>query len=630
MRHFKARRSVWRSGLVVGLAAAVLLAALPQLRADVTRLTFSGGNISVAGILPGDLELRDPAQLASESLTNGALTAGTGWVRAADFALTGDAATYTHSAGNGTIGQASASAAIPWASAGINGWFSLTYTTSAVTGAPVCAIPSTFALAAQTLTNAAGTYTLVFQAMATTVGNFNIGCTSASAATITFDTLSLKQINGGDLTVQGTLKVGGTVSGVNGPLQLGSYLYSPAYSSAFGTFESNHTTMTPYGTSGTLTGVTADTVSTSTAIVLSAGHGISNGSFVTIAGMVGAFQLSGVGATSATLSRAATATLTGAVVQYIQKSNPEVFWGYNLNSVSKSSEPEFGWKLEANYLATTGYTLMEGYLQYQSGGLLWRPFSAAMNRDLDRIQNVALASGIDGLMVTGGPDATDTNMMRVRNAGGLTKVFIGDWGSLPAGIVQRSVTVLDLNTSTIALAAASDSNVAHLGAGGGSINLYGYQYATNGPLPMYLNQYGGNVGIGTVGALSALSINGGLHVGGDSDAGDNNAIIDGTLKLGANCSSSAAPAVCAAAPAGSVVIAAAGTTVTVNTTAVTASSQVLVYEDSSLGTKLGVTCNTTIVRLYVVTARTASTSFTITTSAAPITNPACLSYMIVN
>lgn len=97
-----------------------------------------------------------------------------------------------------------------------------------------------------------------------------------------------------------------------------------------------------------------------------------------------------------------------------------------------------------------------------------------------------------------------------------------------------------------------------------------------------------------------------------------------------NCSSSAAPAVCAAAPAGSVVIAAAATTVTVNTTAVTANSQILIQEDSSLGTKLSVTCNTTIARTYAVTARTAATSFVITTSAAPAVNPACLSYTIVN
>ncbi|KKR01929.1 MAG: seg, partial [Microgenomates group bacterium GW2011_GWC1_39_12] len=40
---------------------------------------------------------------------------------------------------------------------------------------------------------------------------------------------------------------------------------------------------------------------------------------------------------------------------------------------------------------------------------------------------------------------------------------------------------------------------------------------------------GGNVGIGTTAPLSKLSINGGLHVGGDSDAGDNNLLVDGTL-----------------------------------------------------------------------------------------------------
>lgn len=96
-----------------------------------------------------------------------------------------------------------------------------------------------------------------------------------------------------------------------------------------------------------------------------------------------------------------------------------------------------------------------------------------------------------------------------------------------------------------------------------------------------------------------------------------------------NCSSAASPAVCAAAAAGSVVVAAAATTVVVNTTAVTANSQILVTFDSSLGTKLGVTCNTTIPALYGVTARTAATSFTIT-STAPITNPACLGYLVIN
>ena len=100
-----------------------------------------------------------------------------------------------------------------------------------------------------------------------------------------------------------------------------------------------------------------------------------------------------------------------------------------------------------------------------------------------------------------------------------------------------------------------------------------------------------------------------------------------------NCSSSASPAVCGSATAGSVVIAASATSVVVDTTAVTANSQVLLTEDSSLGTKLGVTCNTqSLLTLGVpkVTARTAGTSFTVSVEVAPTTYPLCLSYAIFN
>ncbi|MBO0887592.1 hypothetical protein J2P12_00675 [Candidatus Bathyarchaeota archaeon] len=110
-----------------------------------------------------------------------------------------------------------------------------------------------------------------------------------------------------------------------------------------------------------------------------------------------------------------------------------------------------------------------------------------------------------------------------------------------------------------------------------------------------------------------------------SDAG---AITPSLYQSQTNCSS--AGGTCSAAQAGSVTIAAAATTVTVATTAVTANSQIFVQEDSSLGTKLSVTCNTTTGRTYTITTRTAGTSFVITASAAPTTNPACLSYFIVN
>jgi hypothetical protein len=97
-----------------------------------------------------------------------------------------------------------------------------------------------------------------------------------------------------------------------------------------------------------------------------------------------------------------------------------------------------------------------------------------------------------------------------------------------------------------------------------------------------------------------------------------------------NCSDGAGAAACASASAGSVVVGDGATTVVVSTTAVTANSQIFVEYDSSLGTKLGVTCNTAIVQ-PTVSARTAAASFTITISADPAgANPACLSYFLVN
>ena len=97
-----------------------------------------------------------------------------------------------------------------------------------------------------------------------------------------------------------------------------------------------------------------------------------------------------------------------------------------------------------------------------------------------------------------------------------------------------------------------------------------------------------------------------------------------------NCADSAGAAACGSAAAGAVVIDAAGSTVVVSTTVVTATSRIFIQEDPSLATELGITCNTTTGRIYTVTARTAGTSFTITSSAAPTTNPACLSYHIIN
>ena len=108
-----------------------------------------------------------------------------------------------------------------------------------------------------------------------------------------------------------------------------------------------------------------------------------------------------------------------------------------------------------------------------------------------------------------------------------------------------------------------------------------------------------------------------------------------TINTSSNCSSSASPAVCGSAAAGSVAIPTGVTSVAlqVNTTAVTANSQVFLFPDDSLGTKLSVTCNSTLATLVgglAITARSAGASFTVTYNGTIAANPLCVSYLVVN
>ena len=176
-----------------------------------------------------------------------------------------------------------------------------------------------------------------------------------------------------------------------------------------------------------------------------------------------------------------------------------------------------------------------------------------------------------------------------------------------------SVDVLGLiNTSDVA------ASQYHTTYGTGVINNFGagnfLAFQSSSSEKMRISSTG-NVGIGTTTASSLLSVNGRAS-----------ANLFGSET---NCSSSAGPAVCAAAAAGSVIIPAAGTDVTVNTTAVTANSQIFAIFDQSLGTKLGVTCNSTTANPHIG-ARVAGTSFTIHANVSPVTNPACFSYFIIN
>ncbi len=107
-------------------------------------------------------------------------------------------------------------------------------------------------------------------------------------------------------------------------------------------------------------------------------------------------------------------------------------------------------------------------------------------------------------------------------------------------------------------------------------------------------------------------------------------IVVSSYRTLSNCSSVTSPAKCDTAPAGSFVLGVGSTTSRVNTTAVTPNSQILIIEDSSLGAKLGVLCNKTTGRTYMITDRTPGVSFTVSSSLAPTDHPACLSYQLIN
>lgn len=111
--------------------------------------------------------------------------------------------------------------------------------------------------------------------------------------------------------------------------------------------------------------------------------------------------------------------------------------------------------------------------------------------------------------------------------------------------------------------------------------------------------------------------------------------VNGAVYMTAtNCSSSASPAVCGSAAAGNFAIPVGlNQSLQVNTTALTANSQIFIQSDDTLGTKLGVTCNSTLATLVggmAVTARSTGASFTVTLSGTSATNPVCGSFLLMN
>lgn len=177
------------------------------------------------------------------------------------------------------------------------------------------------------------------------------------------------------------------------------------------------------------------------------------------------------------------------------------------------------------------------------------------------------------------------------------------------------------NGGTIGFAAAGNTTLLLGGPGfGGQVNVVsggGFTFTSSATTAQTTADTGltrisaGLVGVGTGAAGSSAGM---IKVKG--------------ISPNTNCAS--AGGTCGNAMTGSVTIAAAATTVTVSVTSVIANTTIFIQEDSTLGTKLGVTCNTVLGRTYTVTTRTSGTSFVITASAAPAANPACLNYILID
>jgi hypothetical protein len=215
------------------------------------------------------------------------------------------------------------------------------------------------------------------------------------------------------------------------------------------------------------------------------------------------------------------------------------------------------------------------------------------------------------------------------------------------GLIKGSRLESTVATGTAPFTVASTTQVANLNAATAgtassatAMAFSGLSSATNSTAAMVLGT-GASLTVSGSGTNNATTLGGatfaapGAIGGGTPAAGSFTTVSGSTSVSGAtyltatNCADGAGAAACGSAAAGRVVVDAGATTVVVSTTAVTANSEIFVQYDSSLGTALSVTCNTTVA-LPSVTARTAATSFTLTVPVAPAVNPACYSYRIVN
>lgn len=244
-----------------------------------------------------------------------------------------------------------------------------------------------------------------------------------------------------------------------------------------------------------------------------------------------------------------------------------------------------------------------------------------------------------------GVAATITNMLVDSNQSGTCSIPYSDSGST-------------LGDYWIDGAGKSRSNIAGLtpACNAGTIQSAGFTLlgSTSGTCPLTVSATGGTLNICSTGATvlgAAFSLGGvGLGTGAISFLGN----TSGTVSMGcagATCTTLSTAAAfqaksygtatncvtntsCGSATAGMAAITTAGTTVTVTTSAVTANSEIKLQFDATVGgaSQLNVTCNTgtSTAATYWVSTRTPGTSFIISSSVTPLTNPACVTWSINN
>jgi hypothetical protein len=258
-----------------------------------------------------------------------------------------------------------------------------------------------------------------------------------------------------------------------------------------------------YGTSGTLSGVTASTTSGSNTITVNTAAGLAAGKYIAIAGVPYQFIINSISGTTVNVSPAPTATVTNAAVSYVAIDNPAMAYGYNVGHIN-ASEPEWAKRHEADYLDVDGYRKCETYDEFKPVGITGaglRPYFAQVNRDLGNNEFVELFGGRNGVIFYGadGYSTTQVNTGEIFYKGGTTYFIVGTSSLLPGPYQTnlRNATVIG-NTTVNSAIVSNAGNLLHFGVKDGSGSPFAEIYSQNissgaTPIPLYLQWGGGNI-----------------------------------------------------------------------------------------------------------------------------------------